>query len=503
MNSRSSYNQILKSSSLIGAAQGINMVLGIVRLKFAAMLIGPVGVGLIGNYTAILGLVGVLAGLGLQTSGVREVAAVKDDPQAVGRLIAALRRVCWLTGALGALAMAALARLLSRWTFGHDDYALEIGLLGVVVLLVNVSVGQMALIQGLRRVGDLARLQVVSGVAGTAIAVGCYAMLGLAGIVPALLLIGAVQLWASWYFARRVPVSGVKVSWRETFHLAGGLVRLGLVFMWTGLAASTVAYLTRVMITQQLGLEAVGLFTAAFGLSGMFVKFVLSAMGADYFPRLTAVAADRVAVNRLVNEQTEIGLLLAVPGLLAMLALAPWVVRFFYSEAFLPATELLQWFILGCLMQVISWPIGFVMLALGKGRLFFCTQTLFSGVHLVFVWIGLMAMGLEGVSVAFFLLYVFSTGVVMLVARHLTGFWWSASSRRLLLVVLPIVAVMFFAARLLPLLPATVCGVLALVVTSVLCLQGLAERVGVNHRIVRAACWLPGMRWLIRARGDN
>jgi PST family polysaccharide transporter len=120
-----------------------------------------------------------------------------------------------------------------------------------------------------------------------------------------------------------VPVSVVAVSWRESFHLAGGLVRLGLAFMWSGLAVAVVAYLTRALITQQISLEAVGIFSAAFALSGMFRNFVLGAMGADYYPRLTAVASDRNAVNRLVNEQTEIGLLLAVPGLLATLSLAP------------------------------------------------------------------------------------------------------------------------------------------------------------------------------------
>jgi PST family polysaccharide transporter len=53
----SSYGQILKSSALVGGAQIFNLLLGMVRTKFAATLIGPAGVGLIGNYSAIQGLV--------------------------------------------------------------------------------------------------------------------------------------------------------------------------------------------------------------------------------------------------------------------------------------------------------------------------------------------------------------------------------------------------------------------------------------------------------------
>jgi PST family polysaccharide transporter len=313
----------------------------------------------------------------------------------------------------------------------------------------------------------------------------------------------AVQLAASWHFARRVPVPVVAVSWRESFDLAGGLVRLGLVFMWSGLVGSLVAYLTRALITQQLSLEAVGIFGAAFALSGIFINFVLGAMGADYYPRLTAVASDRNAVNRLVNEQTEIGLLLAVPGLLATLSLAPWIIRLFYTGAFLPAADLLQWFVLGCLGQVLSWPLGFVMLALGKGQWFFITETSANILHLGLIGLGLWALGLEGVALAFFMLYLAYTAGVYAVARHLTGFAWSAATWRLLGWLLPLVAVTFVAARLLPLWPATVFGGVATVVVSVLCLRGLVERIGAEHRIVRAACRVPGMRLILRLKGKG
>ena len=500
----------------MGGAQGITLLLGMVRTKFAAVLIGPLGVGLLGNYVAIQALIGTIAGLGLQSSAVRDVAEAvgKDDPQAIGRAIVTLRRMCWLTGLLGALAMVALAVPLSRWTFGEEgqlvniavpfsgwafsigERAGDIALLAIAILFANVSGGQMALIQGMRRIGDLARLQVIGTVAGTVISVGCYIELGLRGIVPSLLLLAGVQLVASWYFARRVSVPEVTMTWRASLGAAGGMVRLGLVFMWTGLVGSLVAYLTRILITQQLNLEAVGIFSASFALSGMFVNFVLGAMGADYYPRLTAVASDRDAMNRLVNEQTEIGLLMAVPGLLATLSFSPWVIRLFYTDAFLPAADLLQWFVLGCLGRVISWPLGFVMLALGKGAWYFVTETIGNCFHLVLIGLGLITLGLEGVAVAFFFMYLVYTAGVYGVARRLTGFRWSVASRRLLLLLLPVVALALLAGRLLPLWPATVFGLVTSAVASVLCLRGLVQRIGAEHRIVRMACRIPGIRWV-------
>lgn len=68
-----SYGQILKSTSIVGGAQGINLLLGIVRVKFAAVLIAPVGVGLVGNFQAVQGVMATLAGFGIQSSAVRDV----------------------------------------------------------------------------------------------------------------------------------------------------------------------------------------------------------------------------------------------------------------------------------------------------------------------------------------------------------------------------------------------------------------------------------------------
>lgn len=499
MSTEKSYAQILRASSIMGGAAGVNLLLGMLRVKFAAVFIGTTGVGLIASFSALQGLIGTVAGMGLQSSAVREIAAAvgEGDEKAVGRAVLTLRRLCWLTGLAGMAAMMLLSPLLSQLTFGHRHYALDIAALGVIILLGNLSGGQMALIQGTRRIGDMARVNIYGAVAGTVAAIGFYAALGLRGIVPTLVTVSAIQLALSWYFARQAPVPHAARTWRQTFVEAGDMVKLGLVMMWNGLMGSAVAYLTVMLITQHEGTQAVGLYSAAFALSGMFVNFVLGAMGADYYPRLTGVANDKPAMVRMVNAQTEIGLLLAIPGLLATLALAPWILQLFYTREFIGAVELLQWFVLGCLGRVISWPLGFVMLALGKGRWFLLTESSFNLLHVALIALGLRLYGIEGVAVAFFVMYVGYIVAVHLVSRHLLAFRWSAECTRLGLLLFPTLGVTFIASRFLPVWPATVFGLSLTLAASVLCLRGLVARVGSQHRIVRAITKLPGGKLLI------
>ena len=108
MTQPNSYRQILSSSSIIGGASAINIVIGLVKMKAVALLLGPTGVGLIGLLTNLVGLVASVAGLGFGNVGTRQIAeaAGKDDPQ---RIATARRALLWGTLAL------ALAGALAVW----------------------------------------------------------------------------------------------------------------------------------------------------------------------------------------------------------------------------------------------------------------------------------------------------------------------------------------------------------------------------------------------------
>lgn len=430
MSSEKSYAQILKASSIMGGSAGINLLLGMLRVKFAAVFIGTNGVGLISSFGALQGFIGTLAGFGLQSSAVRDIAAAvaKGDAQAVGRAVLTLRRLCWLTGLVGMTTMVLLSPLLSQLTFGHRNYTLDIAALGVIILFGNLSGGQTALIQGMRRIGDMARANVYGAAAGTVVAIGLYAALGLRGIIPTLILVSANQLALSWYFSRQVPVPPATLTWRETFAEAGGMVRLGLVMMSSGLMSSAVTYFTVTLITQHNGTQAVGLYSAGFALSGMFVNFVLGAMGADYYPRLTGAIHDKPAMNRMVNEQAEIAILLAIPGLLATIIFAPLIIQLFYTKEFIDAVPLIQWFTLGCLGRVISWPLGFVMLALGKGLIFGVAELGWHLIHAILIYFLFFEFGLKGVSVAFAAFYSIVTLHALFIAHRLTRFKFSKAT---------------------------------------------------------------------------
>jgi antigen flippase len=152
---------------------------------------------------------------------------------------------------------------------------------------------------------------------------------------------------------------------------------------------------------------------------------------------------------------------------------------------------------LGCLGRVISFPLGFVMLVLGKWRLYLLTETSFNIIHVTLINLGLQLYGLEGVAIAFFVLYAGYIIAVYLICRHLIGFAWSVEFKKIAVFTLPSFGATFVACRNLSLWPASFIGLSLTLVVSVFCLRALAIRVGPEHRIVRAIARLPGAKSLL------
>ncbi|MCX8156043.1 MAG: O-antigen translocase, partial [Verrucomicrobiae bacterium] len=429
------YGRILKSSALIGGSSVINVLVSMIRVKFTATYLGPLGVGLLGAYGSILGPVGAIASLGLSTGAVRQIAegVGQGDQAKVSRALQTIRRASLVTGLMGVLLMCLVAWPASVLTFGNADHFWPLCLLSLTLLMSSLAGGLAAIIQGMRRIRDMAMQGVIGSVLTLPITIPLMIWLGVQSIVPMMLLSSLAGLAVTWLFARRIHVPHVPMTWRETWLEARPMLKLGIVMTASGLIGMAVGYLIRLVVIRKLGLEANGIYSAAWMLSSYYVNIILGAMGADFYPRLTEVNHNHPEVNRLVNEQTEVGLLIAMPGVIATLTLAPLIIHIFYTVKFLPAVEVLQWMVLGVALRVITWPMGFILLAKGAKRMYFWTELASNVVLLTFTVAGVLLWGLKGTGIAFFGLYLFYLALMLKITRHMTGFAWSPNSRKLLL----------------------------------------------------------------------
>lgn len=424
--------RILKSTAIIGGSSALNILFRIVQSKAVAVLLGPQGLGLMGLFNSISGLASTVGGMGISTSGVREIAASAEsgDRDELARTVLTFQRLSLFLGIIGAAVLFGLRGWVSQVTFGDLGHAGSIGWLSLAVFFMVVSASQMALLRGVRRIGDLARVSVIGVAVGTVLGIPMIYWWGTQGVIFYILGVSGTTVLVSWWYARRVQMNPVSLAWGKTLHASRGLLKLGSAFMGAGLFTMASAYLVKVFVTRQSGVHATGLYEAASALANVYIGFILGAMGADFFPHLAGVSQDDAASNRLINAQAQIGTLLALPGILAALALGPWLLRLLYSAEFTAAFDIFRWQALGTYLRLVSWPLGYLVLARAKGNLYLLTELTSNLVFLGFAWLGLRFWGVTGVGVAFFALYLFYTALMMSVAKQLSSFAWTPAALR-------------------------------------------------------------------------
>ncbi|MGC4024741.1 MAG: O-antigen translocase [Mesorhizobium sp.] len=427
-----SYLQIFKSSATIAGSSLVQLVFSIARNKSAALWLGPDGVGLMGLYNSIIDLAQGLAGSGLVGSGVRQIAEANGtgDSKLIARTATALRWLALALGVCGALLLVLFATPIASLTFGNSTHTVGVALVAAAVFLRLFASGQTALLQGLRKIGDLARVNIFAAMLGACSFVALIWAFGKDGIVPALILDGGILAALAWYHARRIDVAKSDFTAHEISSEARQMLRLGLVFMANGLFTLGATYAVRIIVTHEAGIGAAGLYQAAWALASLYAGFILQAMGVDFYPRLTAAAKDNDECNRLVNEQTHVSILLAGPGLLATLTLAPLVVHLFYSSEFTGAVSILRWFCLGMMLRIVAWPMGFIVLAKNEQRIFFWTELIAALIQVGLAFVLVQQYGPVGAGAAFFGLYLWHSALIGYLAHRISGFRWSAENIR-------------------------------------------------------------------------
>jgi O-antigen/teichoic acid export membrane protein len=418
------HKQILKSTSIVGGSQIASILLGSIRLKVIALLLGPVGIGYIGVFQNIIDLVRQSTGFGINFSGIKDVAEsnVSNDLTKISSSVKILKTWAFWTGLIGTLLIIIFCFPISKYSFGDTSYAVSIALLSITILIISVSGGQLAVLQGFRKVNLMAKATFYGALLGTLITLPLYWIYGINGIVPGIILTNISGLVLSWWYSRNIKLINVKLTFKETLKGGAKMARLGFFITITGIMATITLYIVRSFLINKMNIDVVGYFQACWLISTLYLGIILNAMLADFFPRLTEVNLDNITCNRLINEQLEIAFLIASPMIVGIIVFSKLIITFLYSSNFTDAVPVLQWMIAGTFFTIISWPLGVLFLAKNKGIFSFITESVWSLVYLLFLFFGWNFFGFNSIGYA----YVFA-GLIRLVlvyfsTIHLSNF---------------------------------------------------------------------------------
>jgi antigen flippase len=427
---------IFKATAILSGSSIISIFIGLASAKMLALILRPEGYGYYGLLQSFVSLVTLAAGMGLATGLVRlgAAAASRNDQMT----LASLRKGAWLVlscvGTLTLILLLVFRSTLSRWALGRQDEGWTIVLMGAAIVLgvaCNIRVGTL---NAHHYVGTLAEYGVANTLLSALVTVGAVFIWHAKGIVPSVIA-GAVVSWvlSGYYLRRAVGPLQARPTRKDVFESASALLRFGTPFMASAMLGTGVQMVLPMVVVHLLNIESVGYYKAASAISYGYLGFLVTAMGLDYYPRISAVAHQPQALIKLINDQHRLLMLIAIPIILGMSALVPILTPIVYSNKFGPTVGILEWQLISDIFKFSSWTMSYAILARCKSWIYLLTEllsgiTLLTTTRLAVHWFGLQGLGIAALTT--YIIYYF---IVWAVIRSQVPLVWTASNKKMLI----------------------------------------------------------------------
>jgi PST family polysaccharide transporter len=398
----------------MGGASAVVMATGLLRGKLVALVLGPAGIGMMGVLNQLNASLTQVLGFGLGSSAVKYIAAGEADERADREATA-----CAFSVKLAAYATVislVLALPVCLATFGSFEHLALIICAGLTVPLAIISMTLGALLQARGPVSVIAKVQVYSALSAFLVGVPLVWLGGLWGLVGALAATTVAPLVFFPLFIR-IKFPGFRAALGPIPGISS-LVRMGFALIGTIIIAQLSAYLTRIAVVHHLGLAQAGYYQAAFSITGNIPAFVFAAMSADFYPRVAA-AKNEVEALEATERQIKAGVLLATPCFVGLILFSPHLLRILYSDQFMEALGLLRWMTWGVACRLVSWPLGYWLLARATPKELFWLEGIGAILVMVFTFVLVPWLGLMGAGVAFVLgAVVYGLALVIFLRRR-------------------------------------------------------------------------------------
>lgn len=402
--------------SVVGTvgARGITLVSSIV----VARLLGPVGFGEFSAVQSTVGVVLVVAGLGLGITATKYVAELRQvDPARTARMIALCGTVALVAGGLIALLLVGLAPTIAARVLAAPQLAPALRVSALIVIfgtLVSMQAGALA---GFEAFDTIARIRLAIAPPGVVVIILATYFGGVTGAIAGL---GAVQL-LNWVVNRRAlavrshGLGRLRFVWptaderRALYTYSAPSVLNSLVIAitnWVAVAA---------LVNSKGGYAQMGIFGAAN--QWLLALLVLpTIIGQVIFPHATRVLKEGYKpALRLLRHATLASAAVSIPIVLVGCVLSPVLMRA-YGAGFHDSSATLVVVLVTAGLMAVQTPAIYIVSAAGSMWLLLVTYLMWS---LVFIGmtVGTVQWGALGLASSRLAAYVVHSIAILLTAR--------------------------------------------------------------------------------------
>jgi O-antigen/teichoic acid export membrane protein len=446
--------KLYKATVVMGAATFVAMIAGLVRAKFLAVTLGPVGVGIFSQALTFFQSAETICGLGIGL-GITKYAALafsKKDYSGLKGVVSAFVVLQSVSFAALFFIVLLFSGQISQFLFSSTRFS---NLLIVVmggVLFSSILISFESVMLGMGRPDTFSKSRILYNLIGLALFVCLVYTMKLAGafwyiLVNSMISISVVAVFLA-YLLKAETGKGIsemigRLKGLQLRHYAGKLISYGVVMLVTSAVTWLSMLYVRSLLIRNLGAAANGFFQVIFALVGAYAPFFTNSVWGYLFPKLSAV--ERMSdFNFEVNMALRFIILFVTPSIAVLFLCGKMLVLLVFSEEFLAGLGIFPLYLLGSLFYMIAYIFSSGLLAKKELKAYTAVIILQNALY-IFVFARLVtSLGLSAVAVSYCAMNVFACVTCVLYQTRRRGLRLSAGNITLFTLSLVFVCAVFF-----------------------------------------------------------
>ena len=420
-----SYDHVLKYTSVLGGVQGLKMLVGVVRRKLTTAIVGAWGMGLLSAYTSVSEFLSNASNMGIPLNAMRRTSELfaNGTAEEIEHQVMVIRTWVLWTALLSVFICLFFSPVISYFFFDHDWTRWPVVMLTSLVAMSGIiAEGECAILKGLRQVRKVALIETVIAVGTLLCTIPVYFILGLRGVIVGLIACGFLSAAAHFFFSLRLVPYKVRPFSGRIFREGLPLIKIGIPYALANLSNAGLQMVIPVIILASHSMLELGYYKAAWSLMIGYSGLVFLALESDYFPRLSAVNSDRLRMNDTINQQIDVCTLIITPFLVLLVMFMPLVLQLLYVDEFLVVTGMATLSVFYVFLRCVSLPMAYSILAKGHSIAYLLLEVCYVLLFCLLFWLCYSAFGLIGAGIAFSIGAVYDVVVYFLYCHLRYGF---------------------------------------------------------------------------------
>lgn len=364
-------------------------------------MVGPSGLALTGNLRNFLTSLEGIATLGIQNGVIQQVAASKDKPENVKKMMATVFTLLLAFSLLLGIGLMVMASYINQAIFGQQHFENLFLILG---LSLPFYIGGMVLtyfINGLGQYQKVIWINIVGNILVLVFTFWAVAAFKTFGALISLVIPPAILFLFSWYQLNRI-IDFKSYLNPSCFDIV--VIQKMSSYALMTLVSTVGGSWTYLMIRQNLielsGIEQAGYWEAMSRISVFYLLFISTVLTVYFYPKLSA--ANSVVATRNIFMSYYKGILpFFCLGLFVIYLLRQEIIAVCFTKDFSLVSDLFLWQLLGDLLKAASLILGYQLLAKRLIKVYILTEILSLILLTLLSYLWMPIYGAKGVVMAY------------------------------------------------------------------------------------------------------